>query len=223
MTVQGSSVSVATGSSALSAIDTGTTLIGGPSADVAAIYAAIPGSQAVQGQGGFYAFRTSLFSNFNCSHIYSCHAACTTNVSITLAFGGKAWPIKPSDMNLGRVSSGSSYCAGGIFDLTAGSNIPVGSGNPSWVVGDTFLKNVYSVYRSSPPSVGFAALSSAAGGSGAGAWFLLFLSDVTDLVVGLSFQARAVLLLGRVREAAAEVVVGLRVGRPKVRISPMFV
>lgn len=100
-------------------------------------------------------------------------AACTSNVSITLAFGGKAWSINPVDMNLGRISTGSAYCVGGIFDLTAGSSIPVGSGNPSWVVGDTFLKNVYSVYRASPPSVGFAALSSLAGGSGAGALFFL--------------------------------------------------
>jgi len=90
-------------------------------------------------------------------------------------------------MNLGQLSRGSSQCLGAIFDLSLGSNIPSGSGNPSWVVGDTFLvckslsngmlyadppplcalqKNVYSVYRASPPSVGFAQLSSVAGGSG---------------------------------------------------------
>ena len=68
-------------------------------------------------------------------------------------------------MNLGRVSSGSSLCAGGIFDLTAGSSIGQGGGNPSWVVGATFLKNVYSVFRSQPAAVGFAELSNAAGGS----------------------------------------------------------
>ena len=62
----------------------------------------------------------------------------------------------------------SSDCLGGIFDLTQGSSIEAGSGNPNWVVGDVFLKNVYSVYRLSPPSVGFAQLSSAAGG-GSGA------------------------------------------------------
>lgn len=29
----------------------------------------------------------------------------------------------------------------------------------TWVVGDTFLKNVYSVYRYDPPAVGFATLT----------------------------------------------------------------
>ena len=68
-------------------------------------------------------------------------------------------------MNVGRVSTGSNICAGGIFDLTAGSSIGTGGGNPNWVVGATFLKNVYSVFRSQPASIGFAELSNAAGGS----------------------------------------------------------
>jgi cathepsin D len=33
------------------------------------------------------------------------------------------------------------------------------SDGPGWVVGDTFLKNVYSVFRANPPSIGFAALA----------------------------------------------------------------
>ncbi|KAJ3490948.1 hypothetical protein NLJ89_g11387 [Agrocybe chaxingu] len=70
-------------------------------------------------------------------------------------------------MNFGPESRGSSQCVGAIFDLTLGSNIVSGSGNPSWVVGDTFLKNVYSVFRATPPSVGFAELSSVAGGTAA--------------------------------------------------------
>lgn len=68
-------------------------------------------------------------------------------------------------MNVGRVSTGSDICAGGIFDLTAGSNIGAGGANPSWVVGATFLKNVYSIFRYQPAAIGFAELSSAAGGS----------------------------------------------------------
>lgn len=40
--------------------------------------------------------------------------------------------------------------------------IDSGDGAPDWIVGDTFLKNVMSVYRYSPASVGFAALSSTA-------------------------------------------------------------
>jgi cathepsin D len=149
ITVQGQSVQISTGNAALAAIDTGTTLIGGPTADVNAIWAAVPGSAAVENQQGFFSF------------------PCSTSVQVTLSFGGKAWPISTTDMNLGQISRGSSQCLGAIFDLSLGSNIPSGSGNPSWVVGDTFLKNVYSVFRADPGSVGFAQLSSVAGGSGA--------------------------------------------------------
>jgi cathepsin D len=64
--------------------------------------------------------------------------ACNTEVQISLSFGGNSWPISTSDMNLG--SSGTDgQCVGGIFDLSAGSNAGGGGGNPSWVVGDTFL------------------------------------------------------------------------------------
>ncbi|GJE90021.1 A1 family peptidase [Phanerochaete sordida] len=147
VTVNGQSVSISTGTAALSAIDTGTTLIGGPTDGVQAVYQAIPNSQALSGQmEGFFAF------------------PCSTSVSVSLSFGGQSWPISTDDMNLGTVGQG--LCLGGIFDLGLGSNIGSGGGNPSWVVGDTFLKNVYSVFRADPPSVGFAQLSTAAGGSG---------------------------------------------------------
>ncbi|KAJ3983196.1 acid protease [Lentinula detonsa] len=153
LTVQSQSVSLGS-SSQLSAIDTGTTLIGGPSDAVQNFYASIPGSSTVQGEQGFFSF------------------PCSTSLNTTISFGGTAWPISSADMNLGQVSKGSSDCLGGIFDLSLGSNIPENSGNPSWVVGDVFLKNVYTVFRgiasssSGTPAVGFAQLSTTAGGKG---------------------------------------------------------
>ncbi|KAF8961369.1 aspartic peptidase domain-containing protein [Flammula alnicola] len=149
ITVNGKSVTIST-NTALSAIDTGTTLIGGPTTDVANIWAAVPNSGPSPSSPGFF--------NFPCS----------TQVVVTLSFGGKAWPISAADMNTGPEPNDNTKCIGAIFDLSQGTNIEPGSGNPSWVVGDTFLKNVYSVFRATPPSVGFAQLSSAAGGSGAG-------------------------------------------------------
>ncbi len=63
VSVQGKSVSIPTGDDALSAIDTGTTLIGGPSSAVTAIYGAIDGAQPLGGSmQGFWAFR-KLFSS----------------------------------------------------------------------------------------------------------------------------------------------------------------
>ncbi|KAI0786584.1 aspartic peptidase domain-containing protein [Abortiporus biennis] len=145
-TVGGKAISLPSSDSPLSAIDTGTTLIGGPSASVQAIYAQVPGSQELTGNmAGFFAY------------------PCTQDISVAISFGGKTWPISSADMNLGSVGNG--FCLGGIFDLTLGSNVGSGGGNPSWVVGDTFLKNVYSVFRANPPSIGFAQLSDSAGGS----------------------------------------------------------
>jgi cathepsin D len=65
--------------------------------------------------------------------------ACDTNVQISLSFGGgNSWPISTADMNVGT-SGTDGQCVGGIFDLSAGSNAGGDAGNPSWVVGDTFL------------------------------------------------------------------------------------
>ncbi|KAJ7916770.1 aspartyl protease [Mycena leptocephala] len=150
VTVQGKSVDISTGNAAISAIDTGTTAIGGPTDDVSAIWAAVPGASAVREQGG------EGFFQFPCS----------TSVSMTMSFGGQAWAISSEDMNLGPVQQGSSMCIGAIFDLSLGAD--TGTGGPSWVIGDTFLKNVYSVFRQSPISVGFAQLASGAGGNSGG-------------------------------------------------------
>jgi cathepsin D len=49
-------------------------------------------------------------------------------------------------------------CAGGIFDI--GTSVGSGAGVPTWIIGDTFLKNVYSVFRANPAAIGFAQLAS---------------------------------------------------------------
>lgn len=60
ITVNGKTVNLPSGD--VAAIDTGTTLIGGPSTAVAAVYAQIPGSQQLTGNlAGFYGFRMFLF------------------------------------------------------------------------------------------------------------------------------------------------------------------
>ncbi|KAJ3576769.1 hypothetical protein NP233_g228 [Leucocoprinus birnbaumii] len=152
VTVQDKSISISTGPAALAAIDTGTTLIGGPTAGVRAIWNAVPQAQDLGAyRPGFWAF------------------PCNTNIQVSLSFGGKAWPIDPDDMNLGPVDTTGQLCWGGIFDLGAGTSIQPQPGNPSWIVGDGFLKNVYSVFRVDPPSIGFAQLSRAVGGPGTAA------------------------------------------------------
>jgi cathepsin D len=62
--VNGKSVSLSGGDAELSAIDTGTTLIGGPADDVAAIWAQVDGSNEITSgtYAGFYTFRKHPFS-----------------------------------------------------------------------------------------------------------------------------------------------------------------
>jgi cathepsin D len=145
VTVQGKTIPIDP-LSGLAAIDTGTTLIGAPTPIAASIWAQVPGSTELTGDWqGLYAF------------------PCDTNVTVYISFGGTNWAISPLDMNLGTLndtmignagaSSPSQMCAGGIFDIGIGSA-------PAWIVGDTFLKNVYSVFRASPAAVGFAQLAS---------------------------------------------------------------
>src|SRR5262245_53736616 len=116
------------------AIDTGTTLVGGPPDVVAQIFAQVPGAEPGTGNlDGYYTY------------------PCATGVNVSVAFGGRAWAINPADFRLARISN--TRCLGAFFQLTTGASAP------AWIVGDTFLKNVYSVFRYDPPAVGFADLS----------------------------------------------------------------
>ncbi|KAH9893556.1 aspartic peptidase domain-containing protein [Cubamyces lactineus] len=140
LTVNGASVSVGSGSAAYAAIDTGTTLVGGPQDVISALYAEIPGSQALSGQNaGYWTY------------------PCDTNVNVTLRFGSSSvsWPVSNEDFLLEQASRDT--CVGAFFALSTS-----GTSAPPWIVGDTFLKNVYSVFRASPASVGFAQLSETA-------------------------------------------------------------
>lgn len=138
LTVQGSSVTLTSGTNSYAAIDTGTTLVGGPSDVIAEVYAQIPDSQAGTGDyDGYYIY------------------PCDTEVSVSIAFGGSSWSISSADFELAQLSR--SQCLGAFFELDMS-----GSSSPSWIVGDTFLKNVYSVFRYEPAAVGFANLSSTA-------------------------------------------------------------
>jgi len=135
LTVQGNSVTLASGESSYTAIDTGTTLIGGPQDAIASIYANIPDSSAATGDfEGYYEY------------------PCDTEVNVSLSFGGRTWSISPADFAMTMTSS--NRCIGAFF--------VIGTSTPAWIIGDTFLKNVYSVFRYDPPSVGFADLSETA-------------------------------------------------------------
>ncbi|CED82068.1 aspartic protease [Phaffia rhodozyma] len=114
-------------------IDTGTTLVYGPTAGVAALYAKIPGSASMADTYG---------SDYQGYYTFPCSAVPT----VALTFGGSSFSVPTSAFNLGTVSSGSKQCVGGI----------VGQGDGSWLVGDVFLQGVYSIYDVGNARVGFA-------------------------------------------------------------------
>ncbi|KAH9811416.1 putative aspartic peptidase A1 [Melampsora americana] len=125
------------------AIDTGTTLIGGPAEEVKSFYSNIPGSLPASGSyQGYYSF------------------PCNSTVSLNFKFGTRNYSMSSQDFNLGPFpSSGTSdhensssstsnsnpinsindpsMCLGAVFELTlAGASKDL----ISWVIGDSFLK-----------------------------------------------------------------------------------
>lgn len=82
-------------------------------------------------------------------------------MSITL--GGVAFPISYKDLIVAPVDADSdadrdatTQCIGALI----GSQTAAGSSNPRWILGDVFMKNVFTAFRYAPgPSIGFATLS----------------------------------------------------------------
>ncbi|KAF7351968.1 Acid protease [Mycena venus] len=144
VTVQGKSVNIS--KNRLAVFDTASAFIFAPQADMDAIWAAVPGS-TLNGTEGLYQF------------------PCNTDLNITISFGGRTWPISSTALNLGPVSPGSQQCFGAIV-TSATSRDSYAKPTVDWVVGVPFLTSVYSVFRQTPPSLGFAELSSLAGGGG---------------------------------------------------------
>jgi hypothetical protein len=122
----------------LAAIDTGTTLIYVPTSVAKALYAKLGGT-AVSGSAGEY------------------HVPCVSTFgSIGLSFNGVAYNIPLDDIFLGYASaSTTSECILGIF----GQDMYDADGNSVAIVGNLFLKSVYSVFsysQNGSPAVGFA-------------------------------------------------------------------
>ncbi|KAI5454915.1 hypothetical protein NCC49_002191 [Naganishia albida] len=137
--IQGSVVSISTtGYAPEAAIDTGTTLIGVPQSIAENFYSKIPGARTVNvaSLSGYYEY------------------PCNTQISLSLQFGSVSYAVSNGDFNLGQFTSNAQYCTGAIYAQNLGSQSPI-----QWIVGATFLKNVYSVFRYNPTAIGFAALA----------------------------------------------------------------
>ncbi|KAL4075322.1 aspartic peptidase domain-containing protein [Scleroderma yunnanense] len=109
-------------------VDTGTTLILGNLGTVGKFYS---GMNATDLGNGFYTL------------------PCDSMPSVSITIGGTDFPLSPDTFNLGTYPSGSNQCVCAISSSG-------GLGN-TMILGDTFLRNVYSVFDVGQARVGFAA------------------------------------------------------------------
>ncbi|TYJ55923.1 hypothetical protein B9479_003307 [Cryptococcus floricola] len=165
-TIQGSSIAL-NSSYNMVAIDTGTTLIGGPESIVAEIYSKIDGAQRMTGSyASYYEY------------------PCDTSVELDLTFGGYKIEITDQDFNLGRYSSDTSMCTGAVYVQSLSSSSPV-----QWIVGDAAIKNTYTVFRYNPAAVGFAALAGSVTSSEAAQSTTI--ADISSVLAAASSAATA--------------------------------
>ncbi|KAH9890110.1 acid protease [Cubamyces lactineus] len=113
-------------------IDSGTTLMAAEESVVEQFYGNIRGS----GYDSYYGYYT-----FPCNSV----------PEVSFNWGGKTWEISADDFNLGETEEGT--CAGALVaaDLQMPNNV--------WLLGDTFMKNVYTAFSVDDNAVGFASLA----------------------------------------------------------------
>ncbi|KAA8909821.1 hypothetical protein TRICI_004354 [Trichomonascus ciferrii] len=114
-------------------VDTGTTLIVMPKDDAKKVHEKIDGMHT---DGENYA------------------VPCNTNVTFEFEFNGKKWAMSSKDFIGPELDENDGYCATNIQGL----DIP--NQSKQWILGDAFLKSVYSVFDMDNQKVGFAKKSS---------------------------------------------------------------
>ncbi|KAJ7447442.1 aspartic peptidase domain-containing protein [Mycena latifolia] len=140
-------------------LDTGTTnfLLGGAIRD--AIYSAIPGAVLAKNSS----LPNTHWSSDNDVWVVPCN----TSINFTTTFGGHAYPIHPLDMTdmvtqVGPDGINYTFCVGTV---TNGGGITDNINDNDALFGDSFLRNVYTVFsfgdNTTDPSIQFLALTDA--------------------------------------------------------------
>ncbi|KAI8996510.1 acid protease [Trametes punicea] len=116
-------------------IDSGSTIMAAPTKAAEAFWEQVPNAQLYDEDQGLYSF------------------PCDSVPEVAFSWGGKRWTISADDFNLGETEQGSGQCVGAL------SSGDLGLGSSTWLLGDTFMKNVYTVFSVDDNSVGFAELA----------------------------------------------------------------
>ncbi|QRW12729.1 aspartyl protease [Ceratobasidium sp. AG-Ba] len=118
-------------------IDSGTTLIVGPTDSVDKFWQTAGGKKCDSqdcGGDGFYTFD------------------CANPPSVAFNFGGVSFAMSSDSLSIGTTDSTNTTCAGSIM---AADGVP----KDAWIVGDSFMRNVYTVFDADNSQVGFANLA----------------------------------------------------------------
>ncbi|KAJ5501466.1 Peptidase aspartic catalytic [Penicillium expansum] len=116
-------------------IDTGTTYLLIPPADAKTLFALVPHSSQQPSNPNNYLI------------------PCNSTATIEFEFSGVKYNVSPKDYVGNTESEGSDYCISTIVGYA--------SNGANWLVGDVFLKNVYTVFDFDNGQIGFGALASA--------------------------------------------------------------
>ncbi|KAH7928167.1 acid protease [Leucogyrophana mollusca] len=111
-------------------VDTGTTLILGQTSSVQQFYDAVGGTDV---GGGLYTL------------------PCDSMPSVSVTLGGKSFTLSSDTFNFGTFDSSGETCVGGISASDSLGDL--------WVLGDVFLRNVYTVFDLGNSRVGYADLA----------------------------------------------------------------
>ncbi|CAE6497762.1 unnamed protein product [Rhizoctonia solani] len=135
LTTGSSSVGSTVAYSGAMIIDSGTTVIVGPTSSVSSWWSKVSGAAAcstsVCGTTGYYTY------------------LCASPPTVSFTFNGAKFTIPSSDFNLGTVDNAGTRCVGAIVGT---SGVP----DNAWIVGDTLMKQTYTVFDQANSRVGFA-------------------------------------------------------------------
>ncbi|KAG8691567.1 Type I transmembrane sorting receptor [Ceratobasidium sp. 394] len=118
-------------------IDSGTTLVVGTTQSVDSFWKAAGGEKCdpnVCGGDGFYTYD------------------CANPPSVAFKFGGASFAMSPESLTIGTTDDSKKTCVGSIMSA---DGVP----DEAWIVGDAFMKNVYTVFDEDNSQVGFAKLA----------------------------------------------------------------